>query len=596
MSIPPHFIENLLQRLDIVDVVDSYVPLKKFGKTYKALCPFHHEKTPSFTVDQSRQFYYCFGCGAKGNLIGFLMAYLNLDFINTIEELADRLGLEIPREGGKPTKDVLPKSDLYELSKQASQFYQAQLQAPQSAHALAYLKQRGLSDEIIERYEIGYAPAGWDNLISKLGGNSNERLDRLLSVGLVVKKDQGNGYYDRFRDRIMFPIFDPRGRVIAFGGRKFSETEQNSPKYLNSPETPIYSKGKELYGLYHCKKNKPEQLHVVEGYMDVLALVQHGVPNVVATLGTAVTDGHMQRLFRSTSTIVLCFDGDSAGKKAAHKAMEIALPSLHEGRRLFFCFMPDGEDPDSCIRKQGKELFLNCDTWVPLSEHLLEEVSEGLSLALAEDKGQLAYRATPYIKKMPQSILRQLLVDKIAALTNRPISEIEARGRSQSTSQQDIKTSPPFSVAEARCVSAVLQFPSLLAESVIQQKLVAVELEQWQFLGKLVQIVTSQSHITTGGIIEHWRGTEYETVLQSLVKSTSPYQDDEYLYSEQAVRDTLLVALDKLIELGKRTKLRQLSNVKSVRDLTDEQWILLSGLVDGTPDKREGNSDNDKQH
>ncbi|NIP82922.1 MAG: DNA primase, partial [Gemmatimonadetes bacterium] len=348
--IPRQFIDDLLSRVDIVDVVDEYVPLKKGGKDHKACCPFHNEKTPSFTVSADKQFYHCFGCGAHGTAIGFLMEYAHMDFVEAVEDLAARAGLEVPREAGSGQREE-SLQPIYDILARASAWYQKQLrQHPEAGSAKDYLKGRGLSGEIAAQFQLGFAPTGWDNLLGAIGATDAERA-LMARAGLLVDKG-GGGFYDRFRGRVIFPILDRRGRTIGFGGRVLGD---DTPKYLNSPESAIFHKGRELYGLYQARKaaGKPERLIVVEGYMDVVALAQHGIRNAVATLGTAATEAHLEQLFRVSQDVVFCFDGDEAGRRAAWRALETALPAMHDGRQAFFMFLPEGQDPDSLVRERG---------------------------------------------------------------------------------------------------------------------------------------------------------------------------------------------------------------------------------------------------
>ncbi|HMC13446.1 MAG TPA: DNA primase, partial [Gallionellaceae bacterium] len=365
--IPKSFIQDLLNRLDIVDVIGRYVPLKKAGANYVACCPFHNEKSPSFTVSQSKQFYHCFGCGAHGTAIGFVMEQSGLGFVDAVEELARSIGVTVPREAASPGQTQHKAApDLYELMQSATRYYREQLK--QSPRAIDYLKRRGLSGEIAARFGVGYAPEGWQNLES-IAPNYQDK--SLLETGLVIVNDDGKRY-DRFRDRIMFPIVNQRGQIIGFGGRVLDKGE---PKYLNSPETPLFEKGRELYGLFQAQKAiRAEGLAlVVEGYMDVVALAQLGVEYAVATLGTATTPYHIQKLLRLTDHVVFCFDGDAAGRRAAWRALENALPHLQDGKQLRFLFLPPEHDPDSYIREHGKEAFerLLGEEVLPLSGYLL---------------------------------------------------------------------------------------------------------------------------------------------------------------------------------------------------------------------------------
>ncbi|MEO8343187.1 MAG: DNA primase, partial [Gallionella sp.] len=363
--IPKNFIQDLLNRLDIVDVIERYVPLKKAGANFIACCPFHNEKSPSFTVSQTKQFYHCFGCGAHGTAISFVMEHAGLGYVDAIEELARSMGLEVPHErqaAGEAYQKIAP--DLYEVMQTATHYYREQLKLSQ--HAIDYLKQRGLSGEVAAKFGIGYAPDGWQNLTAAF---SNYQDAALSETGLVITGDEGKRY-DRFRDRIMFPIINVRGQVIGFGGRVLDKGE---PKYLNSPETPLFEKGRELYGLFQAQKSirAEQRVLVVEGYMDVAALAQHGLEYVVATLGTATTPYHVQKLLRLTEHIVFCFDGDKAGQRAAWRALENALPYLQDGKRISFLFLPVEHDPDSFIREFGKAVFeQRMQEAMPLSAYL----------------------------------------------------------------------------------------------------------------------------------------------------------------------------------------------------------------------------------
>ncbi|HBO38100.1 MAG TPA: DNA primase, partial [Pasteurellaceae bacterium] len=414
--IPRTFINDILAKADIVDVVNSRVKLKKAGSNnYQACCPFHHEKTPSFTVSKNKQFYHCFGCGAHGNAIGFLMEYDKLEFPEAVEELANSLGLEVPREQTfgkheKPQASFQTKRDLYQLMQEIAALYQQQL--PNNIPAQAYLQHRGLSAEVIERFGIGFVPDGFDLVLKKLGRTQEEQ-EKLFDLGMLSRNERGN-VYDRFRNRIMFPIRDRRGRTIAFGGRVLGDEK---PKYLNSPETVTYHKGNELYGLFEAIQvnDSPDMLLVVEGYMDVVALAQFGVNYVVASLGTATTPEQIQQVFRVTEQVVCCYDGDRAGREAAWRALENALPYLEDGRQLKFIFLPDGEDPDSFIRQHGKEGFENyIRDALPLSDFLFSNLLAQVDLSSREGKSKLAALAVPLIRRIPGEMLRLYLRNILA--------------------------------------------------------------------------------------------------------------------------------------------------------------------------------------
>lgn len=410
--IPQSFIDDLLARTDIVGVIESRVPLKRAGRNYSACCPFHKEKTPSFTVSPDKQFYYCFGCGATGNAIGFLMDYERRAFPEAVEELAGRAGLTVPHEGGDDNGQASRSRALYDVLALADRGYQEQLRK----HALRdravdYLRKRGLTGEIARRFGLGYAPPGWDHVLSSLGGDAAKNA-LLVEAGLVVTQDGKT--YDRFRDRVMFPIRDLRGRVIGFGGRVIGD---GKPKYLNSPETPVFHKGRELYGLYEAKQaNKTlERLLVVEGYMDVIALAQQGITNAVATLGTACTGDHVDLLFRHAGEVVFCFDGDAAGRKAAWRALEATLPKMLDGRSARVLFLPAQHDPDSLVRSEGvaafNDLLAKADS---VDDVLFRELTARVDLSRTDGRARLAAIAKPYLAQVPGEVLRTLMAQKLA--------------------------------------------------------------------------------------------------------------------------------------------------------------------------------------
>ncbi|MBW0237065.1 DNA primase [Pseudomonas sp. D1HM] len=418
--IPQSFIDDLLNRTDIVDVVSSRVQMKKAGKNYTACCPFHKEKTPSFSVSPDKQFYYCFGCGAGGNALGFIMDHDNLDFPQAVEELAKAAGMEIPREeSGRPHKPRQPTdSPLYPLLTAAADFYRQALKShPARKAAVDYLKGRGLTGEIARDFGLGFAPPGWDNLFKHL---SNDTLQQkaMIDAGLLVENAETGKRYDRFRDRVMFPIRDSRGRIIAFGGRVLGD---DKPKYLNSPETPVFHKGQELYGLFEARKfnRSLDEIIVVEGYMDVIALAQQGLRNAVATLGTATSEEHMKRLFRVVPSVLFCFDGDQAGRNAAWRALEATLPCLQDGRRARFLFLPEGEDPDTLIRSEGTDAFkarINQHAQ-PLADYFFQQLTEEADPRSLEGKAHMATLAAPLIDKVPGANLRTLMRQRLSEIT-----------------------------------------------------------------------------------------------------------------------------------------------------------------------------------
>ncbi|WP_040259798.1 DNA primase [Pseudomonas massiliensis] len=418
--IPQGFIDDLLNRTDILDVVNARIQLKKSGKNYTACCPFHKEKTPSFSVSPDKQFYYCFGCGAGGNALGFVMDHDNLDFPQAVEELARAAGMEVPREesrrGSKPRQPT--DSPLYPLLAAAADYYrQALRQHPARRSAVEYLKGRGLTGEIARDFGLGFAPPGWDNLLRHLASDTLQQR-ALLDAGLLVENAESGKRYDRFRDRVMFPIRDSRGRVIAFGGRVLGD---DKPKYLNSPETPVFHKGQELYGLYEARKfnRNLDEVIVVEGYMDVIALAQQGLRNAVATLGTATSEEHIKRLFRLVPSILFCFDGDQAGRNAAWRALEAALPSLQDGRKARFLFLPEGEDPDTLIRAEGLDAFRAriAQHAQPLADYFFQQLSDEADPRSLEGKAHMVTLAAPLIDQVPGANLKALMRARLTEIT-----------------------------------------------------------------------------------------------------------------------------------------------------------------------------------
>ncbi|MEH6637365.1 MAG: DNA primase [Halioglobus sp.] len=453
--IPQAFLDDLLDRVDIVEVIDRRVKLKKSGKNYTARCPFHDEKTPSFSVNQDKQFYYCFGCGAGGNALGFVMDYESLDFPQAVETLASSAGLQVPREptrGGRdPGQTEQSNKPLYALMEQVATYYQQQLrQHPQAGRAVDYLKQRGLTGIVAKQFDLGFAPPGWDNLLKALGSNEEQRA-LLVTTGMLVENEKGR-IYDRFRDRVMFPIRDQRGRVIAFGGRVLGD---DKPKYLNSPETAIFHKGRELYGMYQARQatRKLERILVVEGYMDVIALAQHGISYATATLGTATSKTHLERVYRQCPEVVFCFDGDEAGRKAALRAMEAALPCMEDGRQARFLFLPEGQDPDDAIRSGGTEHFQQLMSQAtPLENFLFEFTAQGLDIATLDGRARMSKLALPYIRQLPEGVYRQLMFQDLATRTGLELSslmQLEAPPPPPTPAPPDYEQEPGYDAGHA---------------------------------------------------------------------------------------------------------------------------------------------------
>jgi DNA primase len=461
--IPKPFIDDLVAKADIVEVVGSRVALKKAGSTYKGLCPFHGEKTPSFTVSPTRGTYHCFGCGEHGTAIGFLMSYDNLSYPEAIEALAEMLGVEVPRTEVVNEERRSENDELYELLREADQIFRATLR--EHPQAVAYLKKRGIDGPTAGRFGMGYAPPGWDTIMRALG-TSEERIARLLTAGLLSANDSGRRY-DKFRDRIMFPIRNIRGQIIGFGGRVLDSGE---PKYLNSPETPIFRKGQELYGLFEAKKNpgKPKEIIVVEGYLDVASLVQFGVENAVATLGTAMTAENIKRLTRLTDRVIFCFDGDRAGRTAAWRAMEAALPYGGSAVELNFLLLPEGDDPDTFVRNRGADVFRAlAATALPLPDFFAKELGEKVDLKSVGGRSRFEAMAKPLLNKLPLGTQRTQIMNLLSAPLNVSAEMLEELMSAPPPIQVQNPTPIPAALGTAvqRVLNVALNYPQAAAKA-----------------------------------------------------------------------------------------------------------------------------------
>ena len=517
--IPQTFVDDILTRTDVVDIIDSRVPLKKAGHEYKACCPFHDEKTPSFTVSPNKQFYHCFGCGAHGTSIGFLMEFDHMEFIEAIEHLAARLGLDVPREGDdEPAGNQGKTADILTVLQQSTDYYQRQLRHHATAdEAVDYLKQRGLTGEIAARFGLGYAPAGWNNLLDHLGRNKHQQ-GLLLKAGLITQKSEDR-HYDRFRNRIVFPIEDHRGRVVGFGGRAIGTDE---PKYLNSPETPVFHKGSEMYGLYRARgaiKDAGKAV-VVEGYMDVVALSQFGVGYAAATLGTATTRTQLERVFRHTDEIIFCFDGDRAGREAAWRALETALPCLQEGRQISFLFLPQDEDPDSIVRAEGKEGFeARLAEAMPLPEYLLQQLGTQADLSRLDGRARFVELARPMLKKIPQGAFQELMLSRIAQLAR---MDREALDRTLPVDNAGRKKPAPPPVDSVRkslvrlALSLLIQKPILAGDVEDVSELETLDLPGISLLVEVIRLAQRNPELNSASILERYRGTEHHKHLEKL--------------------------------------------------------------------------------
>ncbi len=515
-KIPRNFIDDLLARTDIVELIDSKVGLKKAGKDYQACCPFHNEKSPSFTVSQDKQFYHCFGCGANGNAISFVMEYDKLEFVDAIEELASLLNLDVPREKGSssaPERTAAQKRSDYDLMLHTARFYQHQLKHhSNSAAVIDYVKGRGLSGETVKKFMIGYAPSEWEALCQQLG-RTKEQKEQLVELKLASEKTPGR-QFDFFRDRLMFPIRDKRGRVIAFGGRVMQADQ--GPKYLNSPETRIFHKGFELYGLYEAKQahKKLEHVLIVEGYMDVVALAEQGIEYAVAALGTATTSEHMHTLFRTTDKVICCYDGDRAGRDAAWRALENALPYLNDGKALHFVFLPDGEDPDSLVQQEGKTQFeQRLSQADDFTKVLFNKLSQEVDLTLDSGKAKLLSAALPLIEKIPSEFYQENILDQLGRLIGRTREQLNSRLK---TPKQQHAVERKFKITPMRqAIGILIQHPQLAKSVPHLPELAQMNIAGIGLLLRLQERALQKDNANTAVLLESFRDSEdYEPLVK----------------------------------------------------------------------------------
>ena len=578
--IPQSFIDDLLNRVDIVDVIDARVPLKKQGSNYAACCPFHDEKTPSFTVSPTKQFYYCFGCGASGSAIGFLMEYDRLEFPEAIETLAGTIGVEVPREGGDDGRGDGGHEALYAILARADQFYRGQLRANQDAKD--YLQRRGLSGATAARFGLGWAPAQWQALLEHCADADH---DALMQAGLINRSDDTGRMYDRFRGRIMFPIRDRRGRTIAFGGRV---TGDDKPKYLNSPETPVFHKGRELYGLFEARKTRRElpRILVVEGYMDVIMLAEHGIDYAVATLGTAAGEAHADRLFGTTSEVVFCFDGDDAGRQAAWRALTNVLPRLTDGREARFLFLPEGSDPDSLVQTEGARAFEHrvADAR-PLADFLLEHVSASADRTTIGGRAQIVAQARPLIARLPQGVYRELLIERLAGEIGLPADRLRAdlarqtdASATAATTSRSAKRPSAIRMTPMRtAIALILQRPALAARITDDHPVLTSEEPGAVLLARLRAQIGSDPQTHTARLLEAWRDTGEFPYLQRL--AAHEFATDPTLDREKALAEELDGALERLAEQARRDRYATLLAASNERALTTAEKEELQSLL-----------------
>lgn len=573
--IPREFIDDLLTRVDVVDLIDSHVPLKKSGHNYFARCPFHNEKSPSFSVSRPKQMYHCFGCGAGGNALSFLMDYLHLNYVEAIEELADFAGIEIQRETHFQSRPIKPAANslknIYQLLTEVSQFYQRQLQTPAN-EAVSYLKHRGISSQIAQEFGLGYAPNQWHQLIQYFSPKG------LTDAGLLVNSESGQ-QYDRFRHRLMFPIKDKRGRVIGFGGRVLDDSK---PKYLNSPETTVFAKGHHLYGLYELlqKQTKPEQIVIVEGYMDVIALAQFGFSQAVATLGTATSKDHLDLLFRFCNKLIFCFDGDDAGRKAAWRAVETVLPSLKDGREVKIMLLPTQHDPDSLVREQGLDGFQRQLTAAyPLIDYLFDQLTLGIDLTRSEAQARLAQQLKPYLDQLPEGFLKQLTLQRLHQF-NRSLADLVFSRTSTILTEQSRPLTQRYnqslSIIET-IVAILLQYPHFL--DYIAEKLLIwdqITLPDLECLRGLVWQMVEYQPLTTHLIVELYRGHPDEARIRML--ATWPL-----LFANSNVEAEFQGAVHQLmIQVNKATITALMAKGSQSRLTVEEKSRLAKLLKEGS--------------
>jgi DNA primase len=593
--IPQSFINELLARVDIVDIIERRISLKKTGKNYSACCPFHNEKTPSFSVSPDKQFYYCFGCGVSGNALSFIMEYEGQDFVPAIEDLAQSMGMEIPRESySGPLQNF--NDDLFKVMDKVSAHYQNQLKTnPAAKNAIEYLKKRGLSGEIAKVYGIGFAPEGWQNLLEINHQSKNLQQD-LVDTGMMIKNDKGHTY-DRFRDRIMFPIRNRRGQTIGFGGRII---DQGEPKYLNSPETKLFHKGRELYGLYEMRKQLRNISHIliVEGYMDVVALAQFGIFNATATLGTATSSEHLQTLFRICNKVVFCFDGDKAGRAAALRALQNALPLMKDAREIRMMFLPDGEDPDTMVRKVGADGFNQQVTdSITLFDFLIQHLTSQVDMNTFEGPAQLVHIAKPFLHAINDPILRTRFEQKLAQLaglsekqfqqaTKQEMPTINSSTVSQNTetsliNKQELAPKPIKIKGKApfrRAISLLLQNPDALPAAKLDW-ISHLDEPGARIFNQLISLIENNESITTGMLIEHWRGKAEEKHLKQLAYTDLLIKRDQ-IPAELAdllsrlEKELIIDEWDRLVAKSKRQPLNS-QEKQSLKSLQKE--MLLRG-------------------
>ena len=611
-QIPEDFIEEVLARTDLVGLIHSRVPLKRSGKNFSACCPFHKEKTPSFSVSPDKQFYHCFGCGASGNAITFLRDYERMHFVDAVSSLAKAASLEVPTSQTHSSQKKASTRPLLDILDRAQTYYCEQLKNPAiNQRPIQYLRKRQITGSIAKEFAIGYAPQGWDNLKNALIHSNKESADA-IEAGLVIQKDEQR-FYDRFRDRIMFPIRDQRGRTIAFGGRVLGD---DKPKYLNSPESPLFHKSNELYGLYEALQSRqsPKKFLIVEGYIDVIALAQHELRFAVATLGTATSTTHLERLFRYAPELVFCFDGDEAGRKAAARALETSIPCLKDGRQIRFLFLPEGEDPDTLVREEGKELFnARIDKAQPISDFLLEHLSQGLDTSTLDGKARLATLALPMLAQQPEGMLKELILSQLAEYTQvdpktlaQQLHKAEQKKKAalpnpasapQKTehphySEQRSTPAPQNHIQEARdngpaqrlaykTIRLLLQLPEKAQSIGIPEELRELNLSHTNMLISVLERLQNTPNISTAALLGFWHDTPEGSQLAKLAAQEFLLcNDGAELEIDEAVQQLrklhIAQAIQKQIKTDRESSSKDGAKLKALLELK-KQLINTEG-------------------
>ncbi len=581
--IPPEFIDEVLARTDVVEIIEARVTLKKSGQNYTGLCPFHQEKTPSFSVSQEKQFYYCFGCQASGSALKFLMEFDRMEFVPAVEYLAGRVGLEVPSDRRVDSGASEKRKSLYQILDQSSAYFRDQLRSHESKErAVEYLKGRGVSGEIARDFSLGYSPPGWDKLLNKLGTSNADR-QLLIDSGMVIENPEENKTYDRFRDRIIFPIKDLRGRTIAFGGRVLDADAK--PKYMNSPETSVFHKGRELYGLFEARKRvrKLTRLIVVEGYMDVVALAQHGIGYSVATLGTATSTDHIERMFRIVPQIVFCFDGDQAGRSAAWKALQATLPVMRDGNDARFLFVPDGDDPDSLVRREGQKKFESrIDAALELSEFFFQTLESDLKLESIEGRAALSKQAVPLIANITDGVFKQLIIKELSSRTGLDTERLigvtgldrEQPGLGRAVGVPRRQRQLKQSKLGEHAMSILLRQPPV-AKLLDEEDLAKLDgVPEWQLLVEIVRWVKRENNISPMLLLSHYQESAYFEYLRELA-------EQDPMLSQDQLADEFLDTLRKMLLEGdaqqKQRVIDELSR-KSLSELSPAERELLANF------------------